>query len=122
MIIQDLHTERRLLVAMLTEPEVLSAAAELETADFTDYRHWIAFAAIRQLQSEGADVSILDVDDVLAVRDKTYGAFLRDQAGAAFMGMLVCDYPPYNHAVLWEYDMFLLKTYARRRKILEDAA
>lgn len=121
MIIQDLHTERRLLVAMLTEPAVLAAADDLETADFTDYRHWIVFAAIRQLQSECADVSILDVDDVLAVRDKTYGAFLRDQAGAAFMGELVCECPPYNHRELWEHDMQWLKDYARRRRALEAA-
>lgn len=121
MIIQDLLTERRLLVALLTEPAVLAAADELETQDFTDYRHWVIFTAIRTLQSESADVSILDVDDVLAIRDATYGSFLRGRCGAAFMGELVCEFPPYNDQILWEHDMKWLKDCRRRREALEAA-
>lgn len=122
MIIQDLLTERRLLVALLTEPVVLAAADSLETQDFTDYRHWVIFTAVRTLQSESADVSILDVDDVLAIRDATYGSFLRERCGAAFMAELVLECPPYNHAVLWEHDMQWLKNCRRLRDALEAAA
>lgn len=122
MIIRDLHTERRLLVALLTEPAVLAAADDLETQDFTDWCHWIVLGAIRTLQSEGADVSVEDVDEVLALRDEKYRSCWRERAGAAFLGELICDYPPYNHAVLWEHDMRWLKDCTRRRKILEEAA
>lgn len=121
MILQDLLTERRFLVALLTEPSVLAAADDLETQDFTDYRHWIVFAAIRQLQSESADVCVEEVDEVLAIRDRTYGSFLREKAGAVFLGELVCECPMYNHAVLWEHDMTWLKACRRRREILEAA-
>lgn len=116
-------TERRILTALLTEPHVLAAADALETQDFTDYRHWVVFAAIRQLQSESADVSILDVDDVLALRDKTYGSFLRERCGAAFMAELVLECPPYNQeAELWEHDMAWLKRLSKWRSKLEAAA
>lgn len=122
MTLQDLVTERRLLASLFTEPHVLAAADALETADFTDYRHWIVFSAIRQLQSEGADVSVEEVDRVLEIRDAKYGSFLRDKGGAAFMAELVLECPPYNHEpILWEYDMQWLKTCRRRRDALEAA-
>lgn len=120
MILQDLFTETRILVALLTEPHVLAAAGDLETKDFTDYRHWVVFAAIRQLQTEGADVNLEEVDRLLEVRDRTYGSFLRERCGAAFMGELVCECPPYNHEpILWEHDMKWLKDCRRRRDALE---
>lgn len=122
MTLQDLLTERRLLTALLTEPAVLAAAGSVETQDFTDYRHWVVFSAIRQLQTEGADVSIEEVDRVLEIRDHTYGSFLRERAGAAFMAEIVLECPPYNNEpVLWEHDMQWLKTCRRRRDALEAA-
>jgi len=121
-IIQDERTERRMIVALLTEPAVLAAADHLETQDFTDYRHWVIFAAIRLLQSEGADVSVLDVDEVLEIRSRTYGTFLQDKAGAAYMAELLLECSPYHHAVLWEHDMQWLKACSRRRQALEAAA
>jgi len=122
MIISDEITEHRLIVALLTEPDVLRAASIVETRYFTDFRYWVVFAAIRQLETEGADVSVLDVDDVLAVRDRTYRSFLRPQCGAAFLGDLVIDAAPYNgKRVLWEHDMWWLRELRRRREKLEDA-
>src|SRR5690242_20577079 len=105
-----------MLAALITEPAVLAAADELETQDFTEYTHWVVFAAIRQLQSESADVGILEIDDILAQRDKVYGGFLRPKCGAAFLGCLLLDNEPYRYPVLWEHDMRWLKIlHARRR-------
>lgn len=121
MILQDQFTERRLLAALLTEPPVLAGADNVETADFTDYRHWVVFAAIRQLQTESHDIGVLEVDDILAQRDRTYGSFLRDRCGAAWMALLLLGCPPYNHEILWRHDMWWLKQCRRRREALEAA-
>lgn len=122
MIIEDLPTERRLLASLLTEPAVLAGAGDLETQDFTDYRHWVVFAAIRQLQAESHDVGVIEVDEILAQRDRAYGSFLRERCGAAFMAELILESGPYNHAVLWEHDMWWLKQCGRLRRALEACA
>jgi hypothetical protein len=122
MILVDEITEHRMIAALLTEPAVLRAASSLETRDFTDYRYWVVFAAIRQLETEGADVDLLEVDRLLEQRDATYGSFLRPQCGAAFLGELVIDAAPYNdERVLWEHDLWWLRELRRRREKLEDA-
>lgn len=118
----DLLTERRMITALLTEPAVLAGAYEMETQDFTDYRHWVIFAAIRQLQQESADVSVLEVDRILVQRDQTYGTFLVEKAGAIYMAELLLECPPYNHEILWRHDMFWLKECRRIRERLEAVA
>lgn len=122
MTIIDLITERRLLASLLTEPPVLSAADAVESRDFTDPHHWVVFAAIRQLQTEGADVCILEVNDILAQRDATYHTDLVAKAGLWFLVDLILESGRYNHAVLWEHDMWWLKELRRRREALEEAA
>lgn len=122
MTIIDILTEQRLLAALITEPPVLAAADDIETQDFTEYTHWVVFAAIRQLQAESADVGVLEIDDILAQRDEVYGGFLRPKCGASFLGCLILDTEPYRHAVLWEHDIWWLKTLTKRRRALEAAA
>jgi hypothetical protein len=117
--IEDETTELKMIIGMLTEPDVLAAASEVETRDFTDYRFWVILAAIRQLQTEGADVDLLEVDRILEQRDSRYGSFLRPQCGAAVLGELVLDAAPYRGArVLWEHDMWWLKELRRRREAM----
>jgi hypothetical protein len=119
--ITDETTEHKVIAALLTEPDFLAAASDLETQDFTDYRYWVIFAAVRQLQSEGADVDVLEVDRLLEQRDARFGSFLRPQCGAAFLGELVLDAAPYRgERVLWEHDLWWLRELRRRREALED--
>lgn len=122
MILSDTDTERRLLAALFDEPAVLAGADDVESADFTEYEHWVVFAAIRQLQTESHDIGVLEIDDILAQRDRTYGSFLRDKCGAAWMGILLLECPPYNHEILWRHDMWWLKECRRIRERLEELA
>jgi replicative DNA helicase len=122
MIVFDVNTERRLLCGLLAEPAVLAGADAVETQDFTDYRHWVIFAAIRQLQTESADVSVLEVDRILTLRDRTYGTFLVGKAGAIYMAEILLECPLYNHEILWRHDMFWLRECRRIRERLEACA
>jgi DnaB helicase-like protein len=122
MIIEEQETERRLLAALIVEPAVLAGAGDVETQDFTDYRHWVVFAAIRQLQTESHDVGVLEIDDILAQRDRTYGSFLVEKCGAAYLGVLLIDCPRYNHEILWRHDMWWLRECRRIRERLEACA
>lgn len=122
MTIIDVLTEQRLLAALICEPPVLAAADEIEVQDFTEFTHWVVFQQIRNLQAAQHDIGVLEIDDLLAERDKNYGVFLRPKCGAAFLGCLILDTEPYGHAVLWEHDMWWLRTLHARRRALEAAA
>lgn len=116
MILVDLASEGRLLAAMLVEPAVLRAAGDVELDDFTDLRFRAALAAIRHLQSRWMLVDLFEVDAQLHRVDEDRDSNVAEQAGLAFLAMLLCSTPPYNHAVLWEHDMCWLRELANRRR------
>lgn len=122
MTIIDEITERRMIAAMILESAVLAAACDLELYDFTDYRLWLVLAAIRQLQTENADVTVDDIAAVLESQDHDKGTRYASLAGYALLGELVLDWAPYREAILWDHDIAWLRELSRRRRRLEEIA
>lgn len=118
----DVLTERRLLAALIAEPLVLDAARDLETRDFTDYRHWVVFGAVRQLQHEGADIDVNQIDALLRQRDEMRDGFVSEMAGIWFLVDLLLETTPYCRAELWEHDLLWLRSLSDLRARLEAAA
>lgn len=123
MTIIDEITERQLLAGMLCEAHVLAVCDDVETDDFTDYRHWVVLAAIRQLQGESADVDPFEVDEVITQRDRTADKHIAQQAGAQFLSRLIAVTFTYGNAMtIVENDIRWLRVLAGRRRILVEAA
>lgn len=123
MTIFDEITERRILAGMMTEPAVFALCDDIETQDFTDFRHWVVLGAIRQLASEGADVGPVEVDDLLRQRDRSGSGAVAESCGIWFLAALVINMEPYRgERVLIEHDAWWLKALTRRRLALEAAS
>lgn len=59
--------EARVLAAVMTEPEKLAVASELEIADFADPRNQHVFAALRNLQVGEHEVSATAIAEYLTM-------------------------------------------------------
>jgi hypothetical protein len=86
----------RLVVAAVSDADVLGCLDPITLADLPDFRLRVVLAAIRELQQRGAAVDVIAVDDVLAARDARDGTRHADQAGAAFLGVTLCDLEAYG--------------------------
>lgn len=113
----DLLTERRILAALIAEPEVLDAADELETEDFSDPRHQTVLAGIRQLRSDGADVDAGEIHDRIRLWDLEHGKHIAESAGIWFLTQLLLDTAPYrSQTILVDHDLWWLRELSVRRR------
>ncbi len=110
-------TEARLLAACIVQPWVLALAVCIGVDDFTEYRHQVAFAALRDLQQTDS-VSALAIADHVAMLDADRESCAADRVSPAWIGILLCSTPSYNAAILAERDVLWLRTLANRRRVL----
>lgn len=126
----DLRTERRLLAALIAEPCVLAAADDVEEQDFSDLRHQVVLAAIRQLVADAADVDAGEIHDVIRIWDLEAEHGIRaskthrlDSCGIWFLAELLISTEHYRgERVLYEHDMAWLRILADRRRNLRTSA
>jgi hypothetical protein len=58
-------TERRVLAAMILQPDILERCVEIETDDFADLAHRAIFEALRNIQARGDDPTPEAIDEDL---------------------------------------------------------
>ena len=138
--LSDLVTERRVMAAMITEPDVLAIASDVEESDFSDLRCQYVLRAIRSLQSCEADIGLDEIDHEIQLQDMerargggavasagggwTLGAGrVADKAGFWFIAELLVGCAPYRGmAILVDHDLWWLRELATRRREISRAA
>ncbi len=106
--------ERRVLGALLCEPEMLEHVPDLEVNDFYGYPHRAIMACIRNLQAAGVKHTLERVGLALE-RVVTSGCSLWPE-----IGMCALE-PAYSHVEILLAGTRLLRTIARDRHTLENA-
>jgi len=120
--------EARVITAMLIEPGMLDACADLELGDLSDYRHRAVLIAIRELQAAGSVVDLDSVFQAIVMRDMSRDSFVAQSVTAEFLQQLVCSgeirennegrcwvatNPPYRDPALLAFDLAQLRRIAR---------
>lgn len=94
MILTCLPVEARVLVGMLTDPNVLALCDDVESADFVDMRHVVLFYGIRDAQAANGNVDVDSVVDAIQQRALETGAVgMAEAVGYKFIRDLVTNAP-----------------------------
>lgn len=141
----DLITERRVLAAIITEPDVRAAANELDETAFSDPRAQHVLRAVRTLQACESDIGLDELDHELKLADMARHEFggavpnqargwadhgwtmgagqVADKAGFWFIAELLIGTAPYRGATLLvDHDLWWLRELAERRRQIGDLA
>jgi hypothetical protein len=75
----------QLVATLLEKPELLDEVPGLEPSDFVSYKLQVVFAAIRNLQARGEEVSMHSVDSYFVALDEVRGTVCRLHAGRSYL-------------------------------------
>jgi replicative DNA helicase len=116
----QLHVERRVLAELIANPAAVALADDLEIDDFTNFRHRVAFEALRNLQAAGCAIDILDLADSIAMQDLALGTHAAENVSVGFLGELVQNAERYQAdllEVVFSADLRLLRTIRKDRTL-----
>lgn len=117
------EVERRVLAAVICEPDKLAAAPDLETDDFLFLPHRFIFETLRNLQAADKHIGILEIADAIVDSDVALGTALSETVGVVFITDIVANSPRYEDAYgeaaamgVFETDLVLLRNIVNARK------
>lgn len=113
----DVLTEKRVLSTVLVQPSALALYDDVETDDFVSIPRKHVHAAIRNLQARGEPIGALEVVDEIARVDRAQNNHVGDTVDAAYVGMMLLDFPPYLDEALFAHSLGWLRELAVARRL-----
>lgn len=119
--------EARVLAGLIFDPVILALCDSLEVDDFSDLRHRVVIAAVRNLRAAdpNAVISAESIDRYLLAEDGRRHTRLAEKAGMTFLAILLAEnlwntYGEYGepNAAWLAHDLGQLRTLADRRRAL----